>query len=110
MTVQELEAKVQEACTVAGQPALKQGKLTREKYLQDLSAQAVAQRHRKWAISKEYLKCEKCGQCNVKLGDIPQQLMLQRGVWEGHKSHKLWRKGNKVQCKECGGQAGQSEL
>ena len=67
-------------------------------------------------LRKNYVACKCCGQMTLRHSSLDKLSLFVRRTcwneewnpplqWQGQLSHKLWRKGNKVACTFCGGNA-----
>ena len=127
LTKNTLETRLQEECPQiliedACQPskaptALPAKKPTRAQVIKDLLHQQTqeppAHTERQYAETTGYLKCLKCGINIHKRINEPafQQFITSQCIDQvftdthpGHTSHKLWQKGDRVRCTQCGTQ------
>ena len=120
LTVQTIEDRLQQACPQltleakqVEQPSPHQAlpkKLTRVQVIHQLLAKRHSEQHQ-FEETTGYLRCGKCG-CSVhkRINEAAFTAFLQSPCLDrahgqprdAHSSHQLWRKGDKVSCKQCG--------
>ena len=110
-----------EACPLAGTPLPKGGAVTEGSTKADVLQQMLDgslpdSGGHELEIKKNYVTW-RCGQMILRHSSINKLSIFARKVcwneewhppltWQGHLAHKLWRKGNKVVCTQCGGHCG----
>ena len=110
-----------EQCPLAGVKAPKGGAeetpITKSAIVQQMLEGAFPkQEAHALEIKKNYLCCSACGQMVLRHSSIDKLTLCVRRKcwnesfrppwqWQGHLTHELWRRGNKVSCLRCGGQA-----